>query len=190
MILSYIRLILAPVIILLSSLANATPPAWQIVPNDSTITFTATQNNSPVSGQFKSFSAEINFDPAELDKSNVYIIVDIGSVTTSYKEIGDTLKTSDWFDVKLFPQAIFKAVKFTKTENNSYQANGTLTIRDKTLPVTLSFVLDEYTQNKAHVKGSTSLKRSAFSIGKGDWAKTDNVKDDVKVDFTLSVIRK
>ena len=153
-------------------------------------TFTAAQNNSPVSGQFTSFTGEINADPNQLNTSHVHIVVDLASVNTSYGEVADTLKTSDWFNIKVFPQAIFDAKKFTKTGKNSYQANGTLTIRDKTLPIILNFTQDEDSTGKARVTGSTHLKRTAFGVGQGEWKQTDDVKDDVRVDFVLAAVKK
>ena len=120
---------------------RAAAPMWQMIPEKSSITFTATQNNSPVSGQFKSFTSEINVDPEQLDTSHIKIMVDLGSVTTSYGQVADTLKTPDWFDVKLFPHAIFSANALTKNGEKTYQAPGTLTIRDKTMPCVLTFAL-------------------------------------------------
>lgn len=164
----------------------AQPQAWKIVPEQSKLTFTATQNNAPISGEFKTFTGDIHFDPAQLASSNVRIVVDMTSVDVSYKEALDALKGADWFNVKLFPQAIFKASNFTKTGDNTYQANGTLTIRDKSSPITLTFIIDEYTKTGARAHGSTMLKRAVFGVGQGEWAKTDVVKDDVEVKFTLT----
>jgi len=170
--------------------AIADVPNWQIVPDKSTISFTAIQNNAPVSGSFSSFTGDIQFDPNQLATSKVSITVDMNSVTASYADVATNLKTPDWFDVKLFPQAVFTAAKFTKTENNSYQADGTLTIKGKTVPITLSFVMEEYSQTQAKAKGSATIKRTAFGIGQGEWAKTDTIKDEVKVEFTLLANRK
>lgn len=164
-------------------------PAWKIVPEQSAIKFTAIQNDAPVSGEFKTFAGEINFDPADLQTSHVRIIVNLNSVTTSYQQVADTLKTAEWFNVKDFPQAIFTAKHFNKPSNNNYQATGTLTLRNTTLPVVLDFVLDEYSKTKAHAKGSVTLKRTAFGVGQGEWIKTDQIKDDVKVEFTLTAIK-
>ncbi len=182
------KLLILCLVSIFPMIAHAT--AWEIIPKDSSIIFTATQNNSPVAGQFKSFSGDIDFDPAALNASHVQITVDMTSVSTSYKDIETTLKTPEWFNTKLFPKAIFKAAQFTKTGDNTYQANGTLTIRDKTVPILLNFKLDEYAQTKAHASGSTQLKRTAFGVGTGEWAKTDEVKDDVRVDFVLAVEKK
>ena len=180
------RMILGSCLLLLSFSAIATAPSWQIVPAESHITFTATQNNSPVSGKFKIFQGEINADQNQLADSKVYIVIDTDSVSTDYSLIGDTLKTAQWLDAKKFPQAVFEAHQFQKTGPNAYQANGTLTLKGKTLPVVLNFVADISSQNKAVVKGSTELKRTAFDVGQGDFKKTTEVKDNVKVDFVLT----
>ena len=170
-------------------LAHAAIPAWQIIPNASSLTFTATQNDAPVSGKFKQFSGNILFDTNALNQSSVTITVETGSVSASYKDLVDTLKTPDWFNVKLFPQAIFKANQFKKTGDKTYEAKGDLTIRNKTLPITITFNVVEMTDTKAKVMGSTLIKRNAFGVGQGEWSSTDEVKDDVKINFTLSVVK-
>jgi polyisoprenoid-binding protein YceI len=180
----------ASLILLMPIISIAAVPQWQIVPNDSSLTFIATQNGAPVTGGFKTFTGKIDFEPDQLNADNVEIVVDASSITDPYNQLADTLKGKDWFDVKQFPQAIFKSSSFTKTGNQSYAANGTLTIRDKTLPVTLTFVLEEYSPTKALVKGSTTIKRIAFGVGQGDWADTKTVKDDVEIDFTIAAVKK
>jgi len=159
---------------------------WKIIPKESSITFTATQNNSPVLGKFTDFNGDIHFDPAQLKTSHVRIVVNMASVTTDYADIADTLKLADWFDIKTYPQAIFTTSDFVKKGDKSYQANGILTIRDKAIPVMMTFTLDEFTQNKAHAEGSVELKRLAFGVGQGEWKKTDNIKDEVKVNFVVN----
>ncbi len=103
--------------------------------------------------------------------------------------MADTLKSTDWFDTKLFPKAIFKASSFVLVSGKTYQANGTLTLRDKTQPVILEFTLETYDAHTARVKGKTTIKRSLFGVGQGDWSKTDAVKDDVLVEFVLAAKR-
>jgi polyisoprenoid-binding protein YceI len=168
----------------------AAVPMWNIIPMQSSINFTATQNDAPVKGTFKTFSGEIQGDPTKLKDSRVTIIVDTNSVATSYPEVQNTLKMADWFDAAHFPKATFTADKFTHTGKNTYIASGMLTIRDKTVPVTLNFVLEDYTDKAFDIKGSTTLKRNAFGVGQGDWSKTDAIKDDVIVEFTLKASKR
>jgi polyisoprenoid-binding protein YceI len=174
---------------LIPAMTFAAAPTWKIDTSKSKIDFTATQNGSPTTGEFKKFDGEIQFDPKQLDSSSIVINVDIGSVTTSYKDIGDPLKTSDWFDTKAFPTAVFKSTKITSAGSNHYVAEGTLTIKGVTLPVKLDFVLDNYSDTAALATGSTSLMRTAYKVGTGDWSKTDTVKDPVKVDFVLAATK-
>jgi len=159
--------------------------SWKIVPASSHITFTATQNGAPVTGEFQSFMGEIQGEPTDLKDSHVKIAVDINSVKTSDGDVASTLKTTDWFDSTDFSQAVFTADKFTQTGKNTYTATGTLTMRGETRPVILSFVLNDYSDKSFDVTGKTTLKRTAFGVGQGDWSKTDAIKDDVLVEFTL-----
>jgi polyisoprenoid-binding protein YceI len=190
MIKTYSKQIIFGLLAILPAISIAAVPAWQIVPEASSLSFTATQNGAPVTGQFKKFTGEINFDPANLSENNVKIIVDLASITDAYNQLSDTLKTPDWFNTNIFPQAIFQSSHFVKTGNKTYQSTGTLTIRDKTLPVTLTFTQQEYTPAKAVIKGNTTIKRTAFGVGQGEWADTNTIKDDVQVSFTVTAVKK
>lgn len=66
----------------------------------------------------------------------------------------------------------------------------TPTIRDKSVPVTLTFSAEELALNKQQVIGSTVIKRSTFGVGQGEWASTDEVKDEVTVKFKVVAVRK
>jgi len=164
--------------------------SWQIVTEKSSLSFTATQNASPVTGQFKSFSGVGEFDPNQLANAKVKVVVDVGSVYTSYGQVAATLKTPDWFDVKKYPQAVFVADSFTKTGNMTYQAKGKLTLRNITQPITLDFALVYFNQDGAQAKGRTVFKRSAFGVGSGEWSSTKEIKDEVEVNFTAVAVRR
>ena len=139
-----------------------TLPQWQIVPEESHLTFTGTQNNAPVTGEFKQFTAEIGADSDNFKAISIHIVVDMNSISASYADLKATLSASDWFDVKAFPKADFKATQLNKTNGNTYEAQGTLTIRDKSVPVTLTFTVDFSKKNHAIVDGHTTLKRKSF----------------------------
>ena len=169
---------------------QAKPVEWDMIPEQSQLTFVATQNGSPLNGKFNSFTANLNVDPNDLEHSSIDIIIDINSASLSYNEIKKTLLASDWFNVKMFPKAEFKATQFKKTGDNAYQALGTLTIRDKSLPVTLSFTSTFPDEKTGVVMGSTVLKRTAFGVGQGEWSSVDQVKDDVTVNFKVTATKK
>ncbi|KTD35227.1 putative YceI-like family protein [Legionella moravica] len=168
----------------------ATSPQWDIVPEESELTFTGTQNNAPVTGSFKKFTGEIFVDPEHYKASSIHIVIDMTSITASYADITTTLEAPDWFDVKAFPKAEFKATQFNKIGEKTYEADGILTIRDKSAPVTLTFTAEESPKNHALVNGTASIKRSTFGVGQGEWASTDAIKDEVTVAFKITANRK
>lgn len=181
---------LSVLLMIMPLLASALAPQWQMVPTASQLTFTATQNGAPITGQFKTFTASIFFDLKTLKNSSIDIVVDINSLTVSYAELKATLLAPEWFNPKLFPKAAFKATQFKKTKNNTYQAIGTLTIRDKSAPTTLTFTVKELTPNKVSVDGIAMIKRSIFGVGQGEWASTEEVKDDVAIHFNIVAAKK
>jgi polyisoprenoid-binding protein YceI len=182
------KVVMGSALLILSSAAFSAAD-WKIVPKDSSLAFSATQNGAPVKGTFQNFTGTIQFDPADLKSSHIEITVDLTSVKTGDSEIGGTLKSADWFNTGAFPKAVFKADSFVKSGDKTYQANGTLTLRDKTQPLVLNFTLENYSDNQALAKGTAVIKRTQFGVGQGDWAKTDAIKDDVEVEFILSATK-
>lgn len=172
-------------IIMLPILAGAKVPQWQIVSAESKLDFIATQNNAPVKGHFTNVSGDIDFSPEDLKQSKVDIVVDMNSVNASYQELVGILKMSDWLNIAKFPKASFTANELTKVKENVYQAKGDLQIRDKKLPLTVDFTLKDYSKDKFQVQGEAKIKRTAFGVGQGDWASTDEIKDDVTIHFDL-----
>lgn len=175
------RLVALLLLLLCSSPANAAAPLITLIPEKSEIRFIATQNNVPVEGSFARFTATIHFAPDKLASSAVKAEIDLGSVQTDYDEIADNLKGASWFDSTHFPTATFESRQFIHKHGNQYDAVGTLALHGHTVPVTLSFSLIEEASGLLKIEGGTTLKRSDFAIGTGEWAATSVVADEVKI---------
>jgi polyisoprenoid-binding protein YceI len=99
-------------VLFFATAAEAAPvKQWNVVADQSKIEFSVLQNTSQISGEFKSFAAEISFDQANLAKSSAKVEIDLNSLTMSYADALPTAKGKDWFDVKAFPKAIFVSKK-------------------------------------------------------------------------------
>jgi polyisoprenoid-binding protein YceI len=163
---------------------------WKIIPAKSSLEFKADQENSSVKGSFKNFSGEIYFDKNQLSKSKISIEVDTSSVDTSFAEALDTLKSAAWLGVQGFPKATFTAEKFTAiSASQAFRADGVLTIKEKSSPISIEFTLEEYSKTNARAVGKTTFKRSLFNIGDRDFRKANGVKDDIEINFTVSAER-
>lgn len=170
-------------VVVFSSSANAAvkPIAFKQLP-ESHIKFQATQGGSVINGEFKTFSSDISFHPDNLPESKVKVTIDIGSYIVDDAEAKGTLKDVQWFNVAAFPQAIFKSKSFKFLGDKKYEAVGDLTIKGKTQPVTIEFVLNEFSHKSAYITGQVTLKRTLFDIGEKN---TDSVKDDVVVSISM-----
>lgn len=166
--------------------ALADAPAYKLIKEKSSLKFYAINNGSPVQGQFKDFSAAINFDRENLEDSKITVEVQTASVATDYDEVAKNLLSKDWLATADFPKAIFisKAIKRMPSSDN-YYADGTLKLRDKTLPVMLNFQLQFPDGKTAIANGYITIRRSDFGVGQGQWAKDDVVKNEVRIEFRV-----
>lgn len=166
--------------------AMADAPAWKIDPAASVIKFTGTQNNAPVTGEFKKFDGDIKFDTKNLKESKVKLNIDINSVSAGFAELVTMLKTADWFDAIHYPQASFESSEITENKNG-YQVKGQLKVRDKSQPIMVDVIVDENTPNKMKLHGQATVSRLTLGVGRGEWANPAEVKDEVSVHFNLEL---
>ncbi|HSC18683.1 MAG TPA: YceI family protein, partial [Rhizomicrobium sp.] len=126
----------------------------------------------------------IDFDPADLAHSRALITIDLASETSSDSETDEGVKGAEGFAVSQFPAATFQATSFTHKAGNQYVANGTLSIKGISRPVTLPFTLT-LSGNTAHVVGRAQVVRNDFHVGTGEWEKPEPVAHDVTVTVDL-----
>jgi polyisoprenoid-binding protein YceI len=165
---------------------------WQVLKDKSTLEWTASYGGKPVSGTFPDFTADIAFDPEHLDTSRATVKVETGAVKSGDHDAQENLPTGDWFAASQFPLATFEVTAFRHVKDDAYEADGTLTMRDKTEKVTLPFTAKFYDDKDAsppvhyaRILGEATVKRTALGVGQGDWSQTDTIADDVKVAIHL-----
>ena len=100
-----------------------------------------------------------------------------------------SLPSDDFFAAAAHPKAIFTATKFRKTGEGRFVADGTLDLRGVKKPLSLPFSL-KIDGDMATARGVTTLDRTAFGVGQGEWASTDQIGGKVKVSFALTAKRK
>jgi cytochrome b561/polyisoprenoid-binding protein YceI len=164
------------------------PVAWT-VQKGSTLTFAATWTDSTIEGQFRTWTADILFSPNALDRSKVSVAVDMASASTGDDQRDQSLPTGDFFDTAEHPKATFVATGFRRTGEGRYVADGMLDLRGVKKPVSLPFTL-KIDGDTATAHGVTTLDRTTFGIGQGEWASTDEIAAKVKVSFQLTAKRK
>ena len=156
---------------------------WEIDYGASRLEFTAQQAGAGFQGRFKSFEADVHFDPAALAQSTATVSIDTGSVDTSNKERDGILRGIGWFEAQANPRAEFSAREFVKTDAG-FTAQGELKVRATSVPVTFMFTLQQR-DGRIELEGTASLDRIALGLGLGDWADTQWIGQQVDVVVTL-----
>ncbi|CAN5206361.1 hypothetical protein BH09PSE2_BH09PSE2_20130 [soil metagenome] len=166
----------------------AAPPAWVVDRSASKVGFTGSMSGQAFSGRFTRFDAHIAFDPKNLPAAQVVATIDTGSAASCDASRDEALPTPDWFSVKAFPRAVFKSKRIAATGPGYYVADGDLTIRNVTRPVSLPFALT-ITGDTAKMTGALQLDRSAFGVGQGQFKGGDTVALKVGVDVVITAKR-
>lgn len=158
---------------------------WRVDASKSHLKFTATQEGQPFDGEFKSFSADIQFHPDNLAGSSVTVRVPISDVDAGSTDRNSTLPGKAWFSVKAFPDAVFTAQDFVVAGDGAYIANGTLSMKGAERPLSLPFTLD-LTGDMAVMRSLINMNRTQWDIGEKPWNTDEWVGTNVELDIAIT----
>ncbi|MEH6647945.1 cytochrome b/b6 domain-containing protein [Sulfitobacter sp.] len=149
---------------------------WTV--QEGTLGIAVTQFGSTVEGSFADWTANIAFDPEVMvgPSGTVDVTIAIGSLTLG--SVTDQAMGPDFFNAQDFPTARFKA-DLTSGVDGFFIAEGTLTIKEQSIPVSMPFRLST-TGNEATVQAKLNLDRRDFGIG-------DNMSDESSLGFGVDV---
>lgn len=143
---------------------NAAPPAWRIDQGASSIRFSGVHAGVNFSGAFARWSAEIRFDPNNLDASTATVTIQTGSAADGIPLHDQSMPTAEWFDVANHPAATFRTTRIRERGEGRYEADGTLTIKGRGLDVDMPFTL-RIDGNRAVMDGNVEIDRGDANLG-------------------------
>jgi polyisoprenoid-binding protein YceI len=167
----------------LSQVAGAAGPTVTLVAPQSEVGFTIKQMGVPVSGRFKRFAVQTNFDPKSPQTSQVALRFELASATIS-ADADPELGKPDWFATAKFPQATFQSTGIKALGGGKFEVAGKLSIKGSSRDVVVPMQLAQ-AGGVSTVTGGLPIKRLDFKVGEGDWADTSFVANDVQVKFKL-----
>ncbi|MFT6024750.1 MAG: cytochrome b561/polyisoprenoid-binding protein YceI [Ascidiaceihabitans sp.] len=156
---------------------SAVQSDWTV--QDGTIDITITQFGNDVVGQFNDWTAAIAFDP-DSGTGTAQVNVSIGSLTLG--SVTAQAMGPDYFDNATFPTAVFIADIATIVDG--HMATGTLTIRDKIVPIEMPFALN-IQDDTAQMSAAMTLDRRDFDVG-NNMADESSLKFPVRVQINLT----
>lgn len=167
---------------------------WEIDKAHSAINFTINHFFTPVDGTFDDYNATVLFNPEDLENSSIDVTIPVESINTRNDRRDGHLASEDFFNAEEWPNITFVSNTIEQTDENQFVAKGELTIRDVSrdfeLPFELLGVMDNPMQEGRQVAGivaETSLMRTDYGVGVGDWAATAVVGDEVEIQLNLEM---
>jgi polyisoprenoid-binding protein YceI len=118
-----------------------------------------------VDGVFKTWDAEIAFDPQNLGASRAMISVDTASAITGQPAHDQVLPTAGWLWTRRFPKAQLATRAIVQTGPGRYLARAVLTIRGVSRPVSAPFTATIVRGDTGRMQATLTIDRNLFGIG-------------------------
>ncbi len=171
--------------------AFAAPETYVTEPNHTYPRFSYTHLGYSLQlSRFDTASGTIVIDRAAKTGS-VDIVIDTKSVSTGSKDFNEHIQGEDFLDTAKFPTATFKSNKLKFNGDKLVSADGELTLKGVTKPVTLSVssfncaVHPMFKKEACGANASTKVKRTDFNMGKY----APLVSDEVTIDIAVEAIK-
>jgi len=189
-----------PSILLLLLLATppvqAEAPQWEFDREHSSVFFDIKHIYYITRGKFEDFEGVFRFDPNRLADSRFEITIRTDSVNTDHRKRDRHLRSEDFLDADAYPVMTFKSEKIRHLGGDRYAAEGVLTIKDVTRPVTLPFQFlgmrdNPFMEGKlvAGFESRQSIDRLEYNVGSGKYYDMGVIGKDVDILITLEMIR-
>jgi polyisoprenoid-binding protein YceI len=140
---------------------------WKILSDKSQVKFKLDAHGQELIGSFTGAKGDIQFDGSDLGKSTFNCSIDVATINTGMEQRNGHLQAKGWFNAAEFPTINFTSSKIEKTAEG-YNAMGKLSLKGVTKDVTIPFTFENPTDLAGTFKGSFTIKRGDFGVGKTD----------------------
>lgn len=144
---------------------------WKV--QSSEILFSIKYAGSIVTGTFSGLNAEIRFDPSKPENASIKASVDVKTIETGIGLRNRDLR-SNFFEEETYPKIKMESTKIEKTGTDSYLGTFNLTMKNVTKEIKLPFIFMK-TPEKTEFKGSFSLNRLDYGVGRNRLSMSDKV---------------
>lgn len=160
---------------------------WTVIESESHVKFTAKQEGKDFTGEFKSFEADIRFDPDNLAGSSVTVTVPLDQIDAGSRDRNSTLPDKVWFSAKKFPEAVWTSSNIELTGEGEYLAKGELTLKGLSKPLDIPFALT--IGDKAEMTATVPMNRTMWNVGEDPWNTDEWVSQQVVLDIKVAASR-
>ncbi len=141
-------------------------PVFVITPEDSSVKFFV-KASVALEGNFEKWDATLTFTSPELSTGVLEVKIQAASVNTGSGMKDGKLKSKDFFNVEKDPLITFKSTKIVQTGPDTFDVDGTFTIRGVSKPEKLNLTLNREGPGSGEVKGTMAFDRKDYGMNSG-----------------------
>jgi polyisoprenoid-binding protein YceI len=141
-------------------------PIFKITPVKSTIKF-GVKASVPIEGVFDKWDATLTFTSAHAEDAVLDVKIQAASVDTGSGMKDGKLKSKDFFDVEHSPYITFHSTKVVQTGPNTFDLQGTFSIRGVSKPETLHLTLSGKGTGHGEIAGTMAFDRKEYGMNSG-----------------------
>ena len=149
-----------------------------------------------VTGSLPKYDVEVETQDLDFMTAKVKFTAETAAVTTSNEQRDQHLRSPDFFDAAKYPLIIFKATRYERVDDDSYELYGDLTIRDviRNLKLDVEFggvITDPWGNTRAGFTINGKINRKDFGL---NWSATTEagglvVGDEVRIHASVELIK-
>src|SRR5262247_197976 len=143
--------------------APAGVPVFQITPVESTIKFQVAASVA-IEGTFDQWEASLTFTSPAAESAILDVKIQAASVNTGSGLKDRTLKGDDFFNVEQDPLITFHSTTIVQTGPETFDVQGTFTIRGVSKPETLHLILSGKGIGSGEIIGTMAFDRKDFGM--------------------------
>ena len=159
-------------------------PVWAVDKEASRLTFRGTMDGAPFDGVFRTWDAQIAFDPRNLKASRATITVETASALTGQPIKDQALPNAEWLSTTAFPTATLVTRQITQIGPGRYQAIADIHIRGVAWRTTVPFTV-AIGHDSGRMQATLNLDRRTFGIGEGPFKSPPPVAPLVQVSMRM-----
>jgi polyisoprenoid-binding protein YceI len=150
----------------LPPLSRAQAPVFAITPEDSSIKFHV-KASVDLTGTFEKWTATLTFTSPDVTTGVLDVKIQAASVNTGSGMKDGKLKSKDFFDVEHDPLITFHSTKVVQTGPETFDVQGTFTIRGVSKPETLTLTVSGKGTGSGAITGTMAFDRKDYGMNSG-----------------------
>ena len=174
----------------------STGTTWKLDPTHSTVEFSAKHMMfTTVKGRFGDVEGSVTVNGTTPDSASVHATMKAASIDTRTEQRDQHLRSADFLDAETFPDVTFTSTKIEGAKEK-FRITGDLTIRGKTLPITLDAAYegtgkDPWGNERMGFSASGKIDRREYGLVWNQALEAGGVlvSNDIKIQIDAQVIR-